>query len=209
MNITEDPLTADKICTEKNSTAGPNPDSLKPPPTCFETKDAVDLEPLGGTYHHEVFGDIVIQYDKDAAAEKRFTFEYGKFAHGILCPQTEGNKEFKRFQLYFDSDSPLWFYNDPTTSERNGLEFIFARDKANRGTSFVFPGLQTSAPIEKQTYYKKDYHPCNNPNPCKNGGTCFLYGELDFVCDCPPPTSGNLCEKSKLQIHVYVIKFKI
>jgi hypothetical protein len=58
--------------------------------------------------------------------------------------------------------------------------------------------LEKSAPIKKQTYYKKDYRPCNDPNPCKNGGTCLLDGELDFVCDCPPPTSGNLCEKTPL-----------
>lgn len=198
MNQTTDTVTSKTICAVPDSLPGPNPDSLPPYAGCFDTTQASFLEPLAGTYHHEVFSDIIVRYDKDAEKERRFTFEYGKFFHGILCPKPK-DRSLTEFQLYFDADSPLWFANDPNLSEGNHQfdgRFLFVRDKANRGTSFIFPGMAEDTTPQKQTFYKKGYHPCDNPNPCKNGGTCFLNGELDFICSCPPATSGILCEES-------------
>ncbi|XP_077990875.1 vitamin K-dependent protein Z-like [Glandiceps talaboti] len=31
-------------------------------------------------------------------------------------------------------------------------------------------------------------------NPCLNGGTCEDYGGNGFVCQCPKPYTGSLCE---------------
>jgi CubicO group peptidase (beta-lactamase class C family) len=204
----EGPLTADDICNRINdSLPQADPDSLKPFPGCHDKIDDLYLEPLVGTYRHEVFGDIIIRYDKDEhQRDKKFTFEYGKFFNGILCHKV-GDMKFNEFQLYFDPNGPMFFANDPDYNEKFGAQFIFARDKANRGTRILFPGLELQAPeLSKQTYYKQDYHACEVPcdngvgkcSPCKNNGTCVLYGEWDFVCNCKAPTNGTLCEKVPL-----------
>ena len=32
------------------------------------------------------------------------------------------------------------------------------------------------------------------PNPCENGGTCVKRGNATFICECPPPFQGLLCD---------------
>jgi len=58
----------------------------------------------------------------------------------------------------------------------------------------VYPGLEKRAPtVEKQTYVKKGYRPCD-PTPCLNGGQCTEKGAYDFACKCPSNLKGVLCE---------------